>query len=188
MADLEAVLADVSYLMAMEKSKCTPAARASKKIILPDPRYVTESLSLLYHSAISGGCLLVRFDTGRRRDRPFRWRIYISLSLSPRFLPLPSLSLPPVYFPCVLLSLSGSAPISLATTLLKDVSRRLSSFRIVSLSLASLPGKKNIYVYKQPRDANARYSVQGVFSEYFYNSFDWFRASKCCTDSREIIG
>ncbi|XP_066139581.1 G protein-coupled receptor kinase 1 [Euwallacea fornicatus] len=37
MADLEAVLADVSYLMAMEKSKCTPAARASKKIILPDP-------------------------------------------------------------------------------------------------------------------------------------------------------
>ena len=40
MADLEAVLADVSYLMAMEKSKCTPAARASKKIILPDPRFV----------------------------------------------------------------------------------------------------------------------------------------------------
>lgn len=41
MADLEAVLADVSYLMAMEKSKCTPAARASKKIILPDPRLVS---------------------------------------------------------------------------------------------------------------------------------------------------
>lgn len=40
MADLEAVLADVSYLMAMEKSKCTPAARASKKLILPDPRLV----------------------------------------------------------------------------------------------------------------------------------------------------
>ena len=39
MADLEAVLADVSYLMAMEKSKSTPAARSSKKIILPDPRY-----------------------------------------------------------------------------------------------------------------------------------------------------
>uniref|UniRef100_A0A182FBJ4 Uncharacterized protein n=1 Tax=Anopheles albimanus TaxID=7167 RepID=A0A182FBJ4_ANOAL len=38
MADLEAVLADVSYLMAMEKSKCMPAARASKKIVLPDPR------------------------------------------------------------------------------------------------------------------------------------------------------
>ncbi|KAK5620711.1 hypothetical protein CRENBAI_020000 [Crenichthys baileyi] len=37
MADLEAVLADVSYLMAMEKSKSTPAARASKKIILPEP-------------------------------------------------------------------------------------------------------------------------------------------------------
>jgi len=36
MADLESVLADVSYLMAMEKSKSTPAARASKKIILPD--------------------------------------------------------------------------------------------------------------------------------------------------------
>lgn len=41
MADLEAVLADVSYLMAMEKSKCTPAARASKKLTLPDPRYPT---------------------------------------------------------------------------------------------------------------------------------------------------
>ena len=41
MADLEAVLADVSYLMAMEKSKCTPAARASKKITLPDPRFVS---------------------------------------------------------------------------------------------------------------------------------------------------
>jgi hypothetical protein len=40
MADLEAVLADVSYLMAMEKSKSTPAARASKKIVLPDPRWV----------------------------------------------------------------------------------------------------------------------------------------------------
>uniref|UniRef100_A0A8C4TE34 G protein-coupled receptor kinase n=1 Tax=Erpetoichthys calabaricus TaxID=27687 RepID=A0A8C4TE34_ERPCA len=37
MADLEAVLADVSYLMAMEKSKSTPAARASKKIFLPEP-------------------------------------------------------------------------------------------------------------------------------------------------------
>ncbi|XP_065663895.1 G protein-coupled receptor kinase 3 isoform X2 [Hydra vulgaris] len=36
MADLEAVLADVSYLMAMEKSKSTPAARASKRIQLPD--------------------------------------------------------------------------------------------------------------------------------------------------------
>ena len=30
-------MADVSYLMAMEKSKSTPAARASKKICLPDP-------------------------------------------------------------------------------------------------------------------------------------------------------
>ncbi|XP_018648676.1 serine/threonine kinase [Schistosoma mansoni] len=38
MADLEAVLADVSYLMAMEMSKSTPAARASKRITLPDPR------------------------------------------------------------------------------------------------------------------------------------------------------
>jgi hypothetical protein len=40
MADLEAVLADVSYLMAMEKSKSTPAASASKKIVLPDRTYV----------------------------------------------------------------------------------------------------------------------------------------------------
>ncbi|KJH47469.1 regulator of G protein signaling domain protein [Dictyocaulus viviparus] len=37
MADLEAVLADVSYLMAMEKSRSQPAARASKRIVLPDP-------------------------------------------------------------------------------------------------------------------------------------------------------
>lgn len=49
MADLEAVLADVSYLMAMEKSKCTPAARASKKIILPDPRYVFSKVIHLYY-------------------------------------------------------------------------------------------------------------------------------------------
>ena len=40
MADLEAVLADVSYLMAMEKSKSTPSARVSKKILLPHPRFV----------------------------------------------------------------------------------------------------------------------------------------------------
>uniref|UniRef100_A0A8C6XRU6 G protein-coupled receptor kinase n=1 Tax=Naja naja TaxID=35670 RepID=A0A8C6XRU6_NAJNA len=37
MADLEAVLADVSYLMAMEKSRSSPAARASKKLALPEP-------------------------------------------------------------------------------------------------------------------------------------------------------
>jgi len=38
MADLEAVLADVSYLMAMEKSRGAPAARAMmKRIPLPDP-------------------------------------------------------------------------------------------------------------------------------------------------------
>lgn len=43
MADLEAVLADVSYLMAMEKSKQSPAARASKKIALADPRYVRQT-------------------------------------------------------------------------------------------------------------------------------------------------
>jgi hypothetical protein len=34
MADLEAVLADVSYLMAMEKSKCTPAARYVTKLLI----------------------------------------------------------------------------------------------------------------------------------------------------------
>jgi beta-adrenergic-receptor kinase len=35
MADLEAVLADVSYLMAMERSKA-PAAKTIKKLTLPD--------------------------------------------------------------------------------------------------------------------------------------------------------
>ena len=53
MADLEAVLADVSYLMAMEKSKSTPAASASKKIVLPDRTYVfrkkfNRSFSFIY--------------------------------------------------------------------------------------------------------------------------------------------
>jgi len=49
MADLEAVLADVSYLMAMEKSKGAPAARAVRRMQLPDPsihclmnKYLTE--------------------------------------------------------------------------------------------------------------------------------------------------
>ncbi len=42
MADLEAVLADVSYLMAMEKSKNAPAARASKRITLAEPRYANK--------------------------------------------------------------------------------------------------------------------------------------------------
>ena len=39
MADLEAVLADVSYLMAMEKSRNEPYKRSTKKVQLPDPRY-----------------------------------------------------------------------------------------------------------------------------------------------------
>lgn len=87
MADLEAVLADVSYLMAMEKSKCTPAARASKKIILPDPRYTSSP-----YSAISGGgaCGSIRRGGGgRRRQRPT-----VRRRTSPHFLPLPSLSFP----------------------------------------------------------------------------------------------
>lgn len=37
MADLESVLADVSYLMAMERSK-SPNAKTVKKLTLPDPR------------------------------------------------------------------------------------------------------------------------------------------------------
>jgi hypothetical protein len=53
MADLEAVLADVSYLMAMEKSKSTPAASASKKIILPDRRYIFYFFFLKYIFSIS---------------------------------------------------------------------------------------------------------------------------------------
>jgi beta-adrenergic-receptor kinase len=36
MADLESLLVDVSYILAMEKSKDHPAARASRKIQLPD--------------------------------------------------------------------------------------------------------------------------------------------------------
>lgn len=88
MADLEAVLADVSYLMAMEKSKCTPAARASKKIILPDPRYTSSPYSLLRD--FRRRC--VRFDTRRRRMARRR-------RTSPHFLPLPSLSLPLLFFP-----------------------------------------------------------------------------------------
>lgn len=60
MADLEAVLADVSYLMAMEKSKCTPAARASKKIVLPDPRYDAP----MHVDPLTRTLLLLRPDVG----------------------------------------------------------------------------------------------------------------------------
>jgi hypothetical protein len=44
MADLEAVLADVSYLMAMERSKA-PAAKTIKKLTLPDARLAKASFS-----------------------------------------------------------------------------------------------------------------------------------------------
>ena len=44
MADLEAVLADVSYLMAMERSKA-PAAKTIKKITLPDARLAKASFT-----------------------------------------------------------------------------------------------------------------------------------------------
>ena len=54
MADLEAVLADVSYLMAMEKSKCTPAARASKKIALPDPSVRSVMVKYLEKAHVQG--------------------------------------------------------------------------------------------------------------------------------------
>ena len=40
MADLEAVLADVSYLMAMEKSQNEPSKRSTKKVQLPDRRFL----------------------------------------------------------------------------------------------------------------------------------------------------
>jgi hypothetical protein len=39
MADLESVLADVSYLMAMERSK-TGGVKTVKKLVLPDKRFV----------------------------------------------------------------------------------------------------------------------------------------------------
>ena len=43
MADLESVLADVSYLMAMERSKA-PNAKTVKRFSLPDPRWDCQSL------------------------------------------------------------------------------------------------------------------------------------------------
>ena len=43
MADLESVLADVSYLMAMERSKA-PNAKTVKKFSLPDSRWVGQVL------------------------------------------------------------------------------------------------------------------------------------------------
>ncbi|KAA0704400.1 Beta-adrenergic receptor kinase 2 [Triplophysa tibetana] len=63
MADLEAVLADVSYLMAMEKSKSTPAARASKKIILPEPSRESSAVEIAEARYILPGpvlCLLAK--------------------------------------------------------------------------------------------------------------------------------
>ena len=38
MADLESVLADVSYLMAMERSKA-PGVKTVRKFVLPDKRW-----------------------------------------------------------------------------------------------------------------------------------------------------
>lgn len=124
MADLEAVLADVSYLMAMEKSKCTPAARASKKINLPDPRYTnflftprfpsTRRLSadmVWFYGSIRGGGGRrgsgsgTDTDTDTNTDRRSR-------RTSPHFLPLPSLSLSLLsasYFPSSFLPLSLSS-------------------------------------------------------------------------------
>eukprot|EP00118_Oscarella_pearsei_P009920 m.58617 g.58617 ORF g.58617 m.58617 type:complete len:162 (+) comp34819_c0_seq20:76-561(+) len=49
MADLESVLADVSFLLAVDRSRDQPAARVSRKIVLPDAsihcvmhKYLTE--------------------------------------------------------------------------------------------------------------------------------------------------
>ncbi len=47
MADLESVLADVSYLMAMERSKA-PNAKTIKKFALPDLRCVYVSIVCMY--------------------------------------------------------------------------------------------------------------------------------------------
>jgi len=86
--------------MAMEKSKCTPAARASKKIVLPDPRYIfpPPPLSLAFAFAISRGSIRSTTDRSLARSPALpsvRPSVRLSLSpslrrISPRFLPLPS--------------------------------------------------------------------------------------------------
>lgn len=79
MADLEAVLADVSYLMAMEKSKLTPAARASKKIVLPDSsvysvmhKYLTDREEVNFDAIFDQklGCLLFQEFCEQICDEP----------------------------------------------------------------------------------------------------------------------
>ncbi|XP_020809811.1 G protein-coupled receptor kinase 1 isoform X2 [Drosophila serrata] len=81
MADLEAVLADVSYLMAMEKSKCTPAARASKKLTLPDPsvrsvmyKYLEKENELNFHKIFNEvlGYLLFKDFCENDSDEPIQ--------------------------------------------------------------------------------------------------------------------
>ncbi|XP_041451279.1 G protein-coupled receptor kinase 1 isoform X2 [Drosophila obscura] len=81
MADLEAVLADVSYLMAMEKSKCTPAARASKKLTLPDPsvrsvmyKYLEKESQLNFHKIFNEvlGYLLFKDFCENDSDEPIQ--------------------------------------------------------------------------------------------------------------------
>jgi hypothetical protein len=87
MADLEAVLADVSYLMAMEKSKSTPAARASKKIILPDPRY--EFLDSIKNQILNSHIILLLSEESKAIHitfgATFKTIFFISLSLIDKY-------------------------------------------------------------------------------------------------------
>eukprot|EP00118_Oscarella_pearsei_P009919 m.58612 g.58612 ORF g.58612 m.58612 type:complete len:730 (+) comp34819_c0_seq19:76-2265(+) len=58
MADLESVLADVSFLLAVDRSRDQPAARVSRKIVLPDARFDEYSLLISLLSNVPDVLLL----------------------------------------------------------------------------------------------------------------------------------
>ena len=81
MADLEAVLADVSYLMALEKSKTIN--RASKKMILPDPsvrsvmiRHLMDRDELKFESLIKQKLAFLLFKDFCIKNHDIRFELY----------------------------------------------------------------------------------------------------------------
>ena len=83
MADLEAVLADVSYLMAMEKSKTIASSRTNKKLILPDPsvrsvmtRYLMDRNEMNFDYLINQKLAFLLFKDYCIKSQDIRFELY----------------------------------------------------------------------------------------------------------------